>query len=98
MISNEHRARLLQLAAHRGEKGFSPIIGEAIERYLAELDSSDNTRRRALQLCGSLSRREADRFRLDTAKILLGRYSFALPDSVQRGQLRPLRNPAEATE
>ena len=29
---------------------------------------------------------------------LLGRYSFSLPDSVQRGQLRPLRNPSEATE
>jgi TnpA family transposase len=28
---------------------------------------------------------------------LLGRYSFSLPDSVQRGQLRPLRNPSEAT-
>jgi TnpA family transposase len=29
---------------------------------------------------------------------LLGRYSFWLPDSVQRGQLRPLRNPSEATD
>ncbi len=29
---------------------------------------------------------------------LLGRYSFSLPDFVQRGQLRPLRNPSEATE
>ena len=29
---------------------------------------------------------------------LLGRYSFSLPDAVQRGQLQPLRNPSEATE
>jgi hypothetical protein len=29
---------------------------------------------------------------------LLGRYSFSLPDSIQRGHLRPLRNPSEATE
>ena len=29
---------------------------------------------------------------------LLGRYSFSLPDSVQHGHLRPLRNPSEATE
>jgi hypothetical protein len=29
---------------------------------------------------------------------LLGRYSFSLPDSVQRGQLRALRNPSEAIE
>lgn len=28
---------------------------------------------------------------------LLGRYSFSLPDSVQRGQLRPLRSPSDAT-
>jgi hypothetical protein len=29
---------------------------------------------------------------------LLGRHSFSLPGSVQRGQLRPLRNPSEPTE
>jgi hypothetical protein len=29
---------------------------------------------------------------------LLGRYSFSVPDSVVRGQLRPLRNPADALE
>lgn len=29
---------------------------------------------------------------------LLGRYSFSLPDSVQHGHLRPLRNPSEAIE
>ena len=26
---------------------------------------------------------------------LLGRYSFAVPESVARGELRPLRNPAD---
>jgi hypothetical protein len=26
---------------------------------------------------------------------LLGRYAFSIPDPVQRGELRPLRNPAE---
>ena len=29
---------------------------------------------------------------------LLGRYSFAVPEAVQRGQLRPLRNPDEAVD
>jgi hypothetical protein len=29
---------------------------------------------------------------------LLGRYAFSVPDSVVRGQLRPLRNPADALE
>ena len=68
-INDEHRARLLQLAARRGDKGFSHIIAEAIERYLAELDSSSVMQRKALRLCGSLSRREADRLHVDTAKI-----------------------------
>jgi hypothetical protein len=27
---------------------------------------------------------------------MLGRYSFAVPESVTRGELRPLRNPADA--
>ena len=27
---------------------------------------------------------------------LLGRYAFSVPDSVARGQLRPLRNPTDA--
>ena len=29
---------------------------------------------------------------------MLGRYAFSVPDSVVRGQLRPLRNPADALE
>ena len=29
---------------------------------------------------------------------LLGRYAFSVPDSVVRGQLRPLRNAADALE
>jgi hypothetical protein len=29
---------------------------------------------------------------------LLGRYAFAVPDSVLRGDLRPLRNPAASIE
>jgi TnpA family transposase len=29
---------------------------------------------------------------------LLGRYAFSVPEAVQRGELRPLRNPSDATE
>ena len=29
---------------------------------------------------------------------LLGRYAFSVPDAVVRGQLRPLRNPADALD
>jgi hypothetical protein len=30
--------------------------------------------------------------------IVLGRYAFSVPETVPRGELRPLRSPAEATE
>jgi hypothetical protein len=29
---------------------------------------------------------------------LLGRYAFSVPEAVTRGELRPLRNPAEVLE
>jgi metal-responsive CopG/Arc/MetJ family transcriptional regulator len=34
-LSDEQRAELLRLAAERGEKGFSRLIQEAVEEYLA---------------------------------------------------------------
>src|SRR5260370_421628 len=37
-IADEHRARLVELAARRKEKGFSRIVSEAIEQYLEALD------------------------------------------------------------
>jgi hypothetical protein len=63
-VSPEHRARLLELAARRGEKGFSSLIGEALDLYLRE----DGPRRehllaRALKQRGSLSPAEAERLR-----------------------------------
>ena len=68
-IADEHRARLLELAARRGEKGFSRIISEAIEQYLAALDRSEADRRAVLGLRGSLSRKQAERLRADTTEI-----------------------------
>lgn len=35
-ISEEIRAKLLELAARRGERGFSTLVEEALERYLRE--------------------------------------------------------------
>lgn len=35
-LTDEQRAKLLELAAQRGLKGFSPLIREAVDRYLAE--------------------------------------------------------------
>jgi len=68
-IKDAHRARLLELAARRGEKGFSRIIEEAIEAYLKMAKENEERRRRALLVRGSLSSKEADRLRRDTAAL-----------------------------
>ena len=44
-IKDEHRARLLELAAKRREKGISGVLAEAIEGYLAEADREQERRR-----------------------------------------------------
>ena len=44
-IKPEHRSALLALAARRGQKGFSAVVEEALELYLAS--ESDRERRRA---------------------------------------------------
>lgn len=62
-ISAEHRARLLELAARRGEKGFSAVVAEAIEAHLQSEEARRERRRRAAALRGGLSRREAEDFR-----------------------------------
>jgi predicted transcriptional regulator len=61
-IADELRARLLALAARRGEKGFSGIVGEAIERYLTAEELREDERRKdaALASLGSLSDEEAE--------------------------------------
>lgn len=59
-LSDEHRAKLLELAARRGEKGFSSLVGEAIELYLRSIEESTEDRQRALELRGVLSEAAAD--------------------------------------
>ena len=60
-IKPEHRARLLELAARRGEKGFSSVIAEAVEVYLAGGTGQERFRKRALRLRGTLPHDEARR-------------------------------------
>lgn len=62
-LKPEHRAKLLELAARRGEKGFSSVIAEAIESHLQRTVENDQARGRALLLRGSLSRKDADALR-----------------------------------
>lgn len=68
-IQKEHRARLLELAARRGEKGFSKVVGEAIEAHLRAEAENNRSRRRALSVRGSLSPAEADRMRTELAAL-----------------------------
>ena len=55
----EHRARVLELAANRGEKGFSSVVAEALERYLEAERGRTNAIRSALALKGSMKETEA---------------------------------------
>jgi hypothetical protein len=55
----EHRARILELAAKRGEKGFSGVVAEALELYLDAQNRGGNAIQAALSLKGSLRDAEA---------------------------------------
>ncbi len=68
-IKPEHRARLLELAARRGEKGFSSVIAEALEAYLDSAAENELRRKRALRLRGKIPAAEAERLRRETAAI-----------------------------
>jgi Arc/MetJ family transcription regulator len=59
-IRDEYRARLVEIAARRGVKGFSTIVEEALESYLGREGGRDETRRRALAVRGALSGEEAE--------------------------------------
>jgi predicted transcriptional regulator len=62
-ISPEHRAKLLELAARRGAKGFSQLVAEALETYLRAEADREAQRKRAVRLKGALPRRDADALR-----------------------------------
>ena len=55
----EHRARLLELAANRGEKGFSSVVAEALDLYLDARNGRTKAIRSALALKGSMKEKEA---------------------------------------
>jgi hypothetical protein len=61
-VTDEQRARLLELAARRGEKGFSRIVQEALDRYLEQEAVSAREARaaQALAVLGTLGDEAAD--------------------------------------
>jgi predicted DNA-binding protein len=54
-ISEEQRQRLRRMATRRGVRGVSPLIREALDRFL-----EDEALRAALAVQGTLSSRDAD--------------------------------------
>jgi hypothetical protein len=68
-MKKEHRSALLALAADRGQKGFSSVLSEAIERYLDDAQKRAERRKRLLELQGSISSREAARLRSAVKKL-----------------------------
>ena len=68
-ITDTQRARLLDLAARRGEKGFSRLVQEAIDRLLADKDSSKARVEAALALEGSLTTQAADALAASVTRI-----------------------------
>jgi len=65
----EHRTRLLELAARRGQKRFSKIVEEALDVCLKAQAASTTTRKRGRLLQGALSARESRALRDATAEV-----------------------------
>ena len=59
-LSDEQRARLLEIGARRGLKGFSSLVREAIDRYLEDKPARDARIRAALDALGTLDGDAAD--------------------------------------
>jgi len=68
-ITAEQRARLLQIAARRGDKGFSQLVQEALDAYLKVEADTDEKRRRALMLRGAVGEADAEKLREATRDI-----------------------------
>jgi hypothetical protein len=68
-ITNAQRARLLELAARRGEKGFSALVQEAIDRYLADEANRKGPIDAALAVAGSLDETDANALEDSVRKI-----------------------------
>lgn len=68
-LDREHRAKLLKLAARRGEKGLSSLVAEAIEAYLDDTTANQRLRKRALALPGTLPKAEAESLRRHVAAL-----------------------------
>lgn len=60
-LTDKQRAKLLELAAERGQKGFSAIVQEALDQYVEREAFRRDRVQRALATLGTLTGREAAR-------------------------------------
>jgi len=68
-IADEQRARLLEIAGARGEKGYSRLVREAIDLFLKERRRKESMVKAALAQRGALRDDEADEFEARTRQI-----------------------------
>lgn len=68
-VKDSHRAALLEIADRRGWRGFSAVVGEAIDAYLEAQRNGAAAQKAALALRGSLAAAEANRLRRVTRTI-----------------------------
>lgn len=68
-IADEQRARLLELAARRGEKGFSKLVQEALDLYLRQAGDRETRVRDALSVLGTLDDGGAEELRESVRRI-----------------------------
>jgi predicted transcriptional regulator len=68
-LRDEQRARLLEIAARRGEKGFSRLLQEAVDRYLDELEAREERVRDALAVVGTLDEEGARHLRSTVTRL-----------------------------
>jgi hypothetical protein len=62
-ISDRHRSILLALAAQRGLRGYSEIVQEALEQYLASQTKGLEIKEKVLAMRGSWQQEEAEQTR-----------------------------------
>jgi metal-responsive CopG/Arc/MetJ family transcriptional regulator len=58
-LSDAIRAKLLELAARRGERGFSAVVEEAVARYLEEEGRREERAERARAVIGAMDDEDA---------------------------------------
>lgn len=68
-IDDRHRAALLEMAARRGEKGFSGVARDALDAYLKDEKARRKRQREGLTLRGSLKAREAAALRKHVSRV-----------------------------